>query len=676
MRLKLLILFTALCIPISANAYWQQCYNTAVDGAVTNYTEDANCMGAWLMSGAVNGSETDVSGEDGTLTNSGTVGSTQTVPGGFSGTARTFQSADSGDNLQHADSNSTDIYGAEQALSFGAWVYFNTCVTDKNIIGKYEDSAGEYQYALKYDASNDSIHCTIHDGTSGEVAIGATDLTTSTWYHVTCVHDPTLNQIIVYVDGSVDSNGGDNPLSHTTGITNSTAKFMIGGRTGYDRWLDGYVDEAFVFDRVLSQSEISDIVTDGIDGTKGGTDSCVTPSDGNTLNEGFVDTGYENTWNETGSPDEDYTLSGSPPADSCTEGLQTNVDEYTYWDNGSSVALDTNDVDITAEIYFDNITISGTNEAGAILLWDDDTNPNDDAEWAGRFRIEEDSGGFRIFAEGSVDSSKVNLSLDTWYTLKMHLDGLTPADSYFTIDEGTACDQPDDCKFTRQDVNPGRYMFLGESSGFEVADDTIDIEYGRVYMDITAASVACTGSETMGYTTVGTAASSLGSLSTYGVGVYTVPCTGYLDLGYMYSTGAFNTGKVSVYLDDGDGTPDDEEDTLIAQSNSMISASAVWASGEFPGVAVTKDDVVWLVAEASYTGWDGKRDTPNGTLFSDYSADCPSFNEVADPVNAGSCNYVTDDLYEMSLYVTFTDTPRNNTTVIEGTEDSTYYITK
>ena len=75
--------------------------------AATDYTADANCMGAWAMSTS-NGDETDLSGEGETLTQSGTILTSVTVPAGYDGTSRDFERGSS-EFLEHADGGSTDI---------------------------------------------------------------------------------------------------------------------------------------------------------------------------------------------------------------------------------------------------------------------------------------------------------------------------------------------------------------------------------------------------------------------------------------------------------------------------------------------------------------------------------------------------------------------------------------
>jgi hypothetical protein len=70
----------------------------------------------------VDGNETDRSGEGETLTEtSGTIPTSADVPSGYSGKSRDFEQEDT-EMLAHIDGGSTDINGADQALSICFWV--------------------------------------------------------------------------------------------------------------------------------------------------------------------------------------------------------------------------------------------------------------------------------------------------------------------------------------------------------------------------------------------------------------------------------------------------------------------------------------------------------------------------------------------------------------------------
>jgi hypothetical protein len=246
---------------------------TNVGTTATDFTQDANCVGAWYMNSG--GSEIDRSGNSATLTESSgdDIPTSTDVPSGYSGNSRDFESGDA-DVIEMNDGGSTDVSGANQAFSFACWVKAETVGTQSwYVLSKYDTGADQRQYAL-YINSTPAFQFNIsYDGDNRGNCVGGTTISAGTWYHVACVYDDT--DMRLYVNGSLDSNSSDNPLTFSSGIFDGTSKFALGGRyssgaiTGN---YDGLIDEVIMFDRALSATEIEEIYTDGIDGTKGSND--------------------------------------------------------------------------------------------------------------------------------------------------------------------------------------------------------------------------------------------------------------------------------------------------------------------------------------------------------------------------------------------------------------------
>lgn len=239
-----------------------------------DYTQDANCMGAWYMNNN-GGNEIDRSGENGTLTqNGGTIPTSATVPAGYSGTSRDFESSET-EALYHADGKSTDISGADQKMSFCVWLKFEADPgADVFILNKYNAAGDLRQYQMRHIHADNAIEAAISsNGADNTECLGATDLANDTdWHHVCFVYNDV--NIILYVDGSVDSNGVNNPKTYSSGIANKSYPFVIGDFAidGSYKPFDGLLDEAIIFDRDLSLAEITEIYNHGISGNKGGND--------------------------------------------------------------------------------------------------------------------------------------------------------------------------------------------------------------------------------------------------------------------------------------------------------------------------------------------------------------------------------------------------------------------
>jgi len=257
-----------------------------VTSGVTDYTADANCMGAWFMNGT--GDETDRSGEGGTLVETGgtielipdecagvdnphgdCTGSGEAsghIPSGYSGKSRYFDLSDTV-GLEHGDGNSTDISGTTP-ISIVAWIKCESQADNMVVVAKYAATDYERQYQIMYRTAEDTVCGYLGYGQSGyckECLQTTMDL--DTWYHVAMTWDgSTIN---MYLNGS-DNDDGSTSCSES--VNDSTRDFVIGAYGDQSGGFDGLIDEVAIFNKELSAAEVSDIYTNGLDGTKGGND--------------------------------------------------------------------------------------------------------------------------------------------------------------------------------------------------------------------------------------------------------------------------------------------------------------------------------------------------------------------------------------------------------------------
>jgi len=234
-------------------------------GGGTDYTADAHCMGAWYMNSA--NAETDRSGESADLTEDGDIPTNVTVPSGYSGTSRVWSTAEF---LYDEDGGSTDISGT--AFSAVAWVRMTTAGANRVIIAKYNASS-QRQYQLIYRSTEDAL-CGYIGYNNGDTACkaegAATNVDDGNWHHVAMTFNGST--VTVYLDGDVDSNGADNPVTCSQTMNNEAERFCIGAYDGgTSNWI-GEIDEVAIFDKVLSEANIEEIITYGISGNKGGSD--------------------------------------------------------------------------------------------------------------------------------------------------------------------------------------------------------------------------------------------------------------------------------------------------------------------------------------------------------------------------------------------------------------------
>lgn len=229
-----------------------------------NWCNDSSNRGCWLMENS--GTETDnganTSG-DMLLLGSTTIPTSTTVPKIYTSNSRDFE-RDEADYLYHADGLGTDISGANAQMTIVAWIRLES-VGGGNyaIFCKYLTTGDNRQYCFWVDSTSDQLEFfksdTSASGVGFDSVLGSTSLTTNTWYHVAAVYDDT--EMTVYLDGVEDAT----PLAETGGIYNGTAQVRIGSSPSQaGNEFDGLIDEVAIFNTALTQSQIQDIMNNGL----------------------------------------------------------------------------------------------------------------------------------------------------------------------------------------------------------------------------------------------------------------------------------------------------------------------------------------------------------------------------------------------------------------------------
>ncbi len=221
---------------------------------------DINCQGAYLMEDV--GSETDEAQGNDLSESGGTI--PRDADRKFGDWSRDFEQGDT-EFLTHADGLSTDINGVDQKMSALGWVKMEDDNTSVTIIAKYNfGAANQRQYLLQLGGTSEAAFSISNDGTAFNIAIAGTIVGTGAWHHIAGVYNDI--DIRVYLDGVLDTSA-NNPQAHTTGINNSTAIFQVGAllnNNSPNNFFDGLIDDAGVFDRDLSSTEINDIMDNGL----------------------------------------------------------------------------------------------------------------------------------------------------------------------------------------------------------------------------------------------------------------------------------------------------------------------------------------------------------------------------------------------------------------------------
>lgn len=166
------------------------------------------------------------------------------------GNARNFASA-SAEHFSHSDN--ADLSTGDIDFTVALWLNLASKPASSFLtaIGKYDISA-DHEYGLTYDTSADRLIWGVSANGSADVNVTASTagaLSTGTWYFVVAWHDSANNQIGIQVN-----NGTADTASHSGGVFDGTAFFIIGALQGGNNW-DGPIDQVGFWKRLLTSEE-------------------------------------------------------------------------------------------------------------------------------------------------------------------------------------------------------------------------------------------------------------------------------------------------------------------------------------------------------------------------------------------------------------------------------------
>ncbi|KKL72323.1 hypothetical protein LCGC14_2086070 [marine sediment metagenome] len=140
------------------------------------------------------------------------------------------------------------------AITVAAWVKIASATAEKKVIAKWSDSAGAFSYLLGIaGAADDKAQFVVNTGSNG-VALGTTSLSVGVWHLIVGTYDGVT--VRVYLDEVEDGT-----VSLTGNISSNTAPVRIGVGSGAtsEQPMDGAIDDARIYDRVLSAEEVATI---------------------------------------------------------------------------------------------------------------------------------------------------------------------------------------------------------------------------------------------------------------------------------------------------------------------------------------------------------------------------------------------------------------------------------
>ena len=239
----------------------------------TTYCTDASISSCWLMDNS-SGNLTDSSGNSNTLA-SWYGSATYSTTGKF-GTSVTL----SGSPFYMSGVTETNMKPSLPITIVG-WFYPTTVSVQQNLFGNegYLNNVSHFSGAFMTLSSSNHVVCGYGDNTANnssgyQIATGTATIAANTWVHIACTIQGSSN-IQIYVNGSADSaaySGSGGAMAYRGNSTGAASDWPVIGRdtAGAYSSYAGRIDELAQFSRVLSSTEINNIMNNGLQSAEGG----------------------------------------------------------------------------------------------------------------------------------------------------------------------------------------------------------------------------------------------------------------------------------------------------------------------------------------------------------------------------------------------------------------------
>jgi len=237
--------------------------NTSQNNKVTN-----GLVGLWSFDGAdmsgVTAYDRSGQGNNGTLTN----GPTRTI--GKVGQGLNFDGVN-----DYVDAGNGSPLSFTGNITLSAWVKPDSLSDYKFYLSKYSGADLGYDLGIM---ANGQVVATFRNGTHIDGFSSAGLVQAGVWQHIVVVQDAATCYVRIYKNGTLDTT-----LTNQQCFTNPASTFTIGSRSGTGPFSGG-LDDVRVYDRALTQSEITQLYNAG--GAKMNASQNNVP--GSTLQSGLV----------------------------------------------------------------------------------------------------------------------------------------------------------------------------------------------------------------------------------------------------------------------------------------------------------------------------------------------------------------------------------------------------
>ena len=141
-------------------------------------------------------------------------------------------------------------------LSWGAWICLKEAGARTAIL-THDNGGFDRTLGTDTRGTGETVRWSVFDG-EGVVADGPSRVPLRAWTHVAATYSQHTGTMHFYVNG-VDTLG---PIQTQFDASVDGATF-VGGNVNFGQYMRGHVDDVFIYDRVLSPAEVSEIVNAG-----------------------------------------------------------------------------------------------------------------------------------------------------------------------------------------------------------------------------------------------------------------------------------------------------------------------------------------------------------------------------------------------------------------------------
>lgn len=128
---------------------------------------------------------------------------------------------------------------------------YNTGGSNALIFGYYDGGGAKYTII---NMDGDSLNYRIDDGSNSYTKVAGSSINTVEWNHAVLTYNSSTSNVKAYLDGSLLGE-----ISYSSGIVFDTGNYYIGGNPVNGTNFDGKVDDCRIYNRALTESEVSSI---------------------------------------------------------------------------------------------------------------------------------------------------------------------------------------------------------------------------------------------------------------------------------------------------------------------------------------------------------------------------------------------------------------------------------